>query len=423
MLYRRSVRWRYIRALLILVAVLIILDFLSLSWTFSRQRLSAVHQAAPPSLTERIFISSPHWNNEAILRSHWNSAVLDLVRHVGPSKIYVSIYESGSWDDSKGALRELDAQLDKLGVRRTIALDETTHADEIAKPPAQTGWVDTPRGKKELRRIPYLSKLRNLTLKPLEELALEGIIFDKILYLNDVIFTTEDIKRLFATRDGDYAAACSMDFSHPPLYYDTFALRDSNGDEPVTQTFPYFGSSASRNAMITGQAVPLQSCWNGMVVFKASPFYQRRNDNDSEPLRFRGIPDSLAKYHLEASECCLIHVDNPLTSTRGVWMNPSVRVAYNAAAYATVNGAVADGKRSTGWWPSMTARIRGIWRNRLVRYTSLTWPRRWKVMRRVRKWEAENRRSKNIKENEHEIGTICLIDEMQVLVANGWAHL
>lgn len=230
---------------------------------------------------------------------------------------------------------------------------------------------------------------------------------------------TEDVERLFATRNGDYAAVCSMDFAHPPGFYDTFALRDSNGDEAVTQTFPYFRSSASRNAMIAGEAVPLQSCWNGMVVFNASPFY-RGNGND--PLRFRGIPDSLAKYHLEASECCLIHVDNPLTATRGVWMNPSVRVAYNAAAYAIILGT--DGKGITGWWPSATDRIRGVWRNRLARYSSLNWPRKWRVMRRLRKWEAEKRRKKNDEEeNNHEIGAVCLINEMQVLITNGWAHL
>lgn len=38
-----------------------------------------------------------------------------------------------------------------------------------------------------------------------------------------------------------------------------------------------------------------------LVAFDAAPFYS------NEPLRFRGIADSLAAYHIEASECCLIH--------------------------------------------------------------------------------------------------------------------
>ena len=85
----------------------------------------------------------------------------------------------------------LDRELEELGVQRTIVLDETTHADELAKAPASAspGWIETPRGRRELRRIPYLARLRNRTLKPLADLALNGVTFDKVLFLNDVVFT------------------------------------------------------------------------------------------------------------------------------------------------------------------------------------------------------------------------------------------
>jgi hypothetical protein len=138
---------------------------------------------------QKIFIASIHWNNEKILRSHWVPGVLGLVEHFGKDNVYVSVQESGSWDDSKGALRELDQALEKAGVRRRIILDKTTHEDEIKKSPAENGWIQTSRGAKELRRVPYLSKLRNLVLKPLQELAEAGEHFDKILFLNDVVFT------------------------------------------------------------------------------------------------------------------------------------------------------------------------------------------------------------------------------------------
>ena len=68
---------------------------------------------------------------------------------------------------------------------------------------------------------------------------------------------------LINTRDGNYSAACAMDFMHPPHYYDTFAMRDSEGHEPVMSKFPYFRAGASRKAMVYGQPVPVQSCWNG----------------------------------------------------------------------------------------------------------------------------------------------------------------
>lgn len=114
--------------------------------------------------------------------------MLDLVEYFRPQNVYISVYESGSWDESKDALRALDDGLGERGVQRTIILNETTHADEMRQPNGE-GWIETTRGRKELRRIPYLSKLRNLSLKPLTELAVEGVKFDKVLFLNDVVFT------------------------------------------------------------------------------------------------------------------------------------------------------------------------------------------------------------------------------------------
>lgn len=170
------------------VAALCSVDLLFLTQTrqalHSKQNFSALKKAP------RVYIASIHWNNEKILRSNWTNAVLELAESLGPEHIYISIYESGSWDDSKGALSLLDAELEKIGVQRTIILEpRRTHAEEIATSPSLSGWIDTPRGQKELRRIPYLSRLRNISLKPLAELALKGVVFDRVLFLNDVVFT------------------------------------------------------------------------------------------------------------------------------------------------------------------------------------------------------------------------------------------
>jgi hypothetical protein len=76
---------------------------------------------------------------------------------------------------------------------------------------------------------------------------------------------TEDVLTLMDTNGGDYAAACSLDFSKPPLYYDTFALRDIEGKAHVMQTWPYFKARGSRNALVSHvDAVPVTSCWNGI---------------------------------------------------------------------------------------------------------------------------------------------------------------
>lgn len=247
-------------------------------------RRACVTQLLPPSVIrtrEKIFIASIHWNNEAILRSHWSQAVLDLAHDLGTQNVFVSIRESGSWDDSKGALRDLEAQLEDAGVRRKVVLENTTHSEIINGPPGNEGWIETPRGKTELRRIPFLAKLRNEVLKPLYDMAQDGMVFDKILFLNDVVFTVSDatvfaacyssdcyqisdVRRLLATKNGEFAAACSLDFSKPPSFYDTFALRDSEGHAALTQTWPYFRGRESRRAVKLARPVPVKSCWNGM---------------------------------------------------------------------------------------------------------------------------------------------------------------
>lgn len=388
-----------------------IAGLLLLAWTTIEVlyvRTALVREAAkdpPPLGKEKIFIASIHWNNEAILRSHWNQAVVDLAKEIGREDVYVSVQESGSWDDSKGALRHLDAQLEEAGISRKIILDNTTHFDEINKAPAETGWIRTPRGKVELRRIPYLAKLRNLVLEPLYELDKAGLRFDKILFLNDVVFNTWDIRNLLATNDGEYAAACSLDFKHGSSFYDTFALRDSEGHDQLMQRWPFFRARESRNAVKASLPVPVKSCWNGIVVMDAVPFYIR-----NRPV-FRGIPDSLALSHLEGSECCLIHADNPQSRRKGVWLNPNVRVGYSGLAYEAVHSL------KTSPWISSFSIALGTWTNRILRWVTTPYFKEKVVEGRLAAWRAKD------PENNEERGMFCLINEMQVLIWNGWAHV
>jgi hypothetical protein len=128
-----------------------------------------------------------------------------------------------------------------------------------------------------------------------------------------------------------------------------------------------------------------------------------------QQLQFRAISDSLAAHHLEASECCLIHADNPLTQPLGVFLNPRVRVGYNRDAYVATH--------PRGSWLSAWQIISGLWGNRVRRLLYRTNFRDRVVRGRLRKWRAED------ETNNVEPGTFCLINEMQVLVENGWAHL
>lgn len=185
--FRRAlVRNRIVRALLILF---ITWNLVELHLVLRRISETDIVYREQPRRQERIYIAMVNWNNEYILRSHLCKAITELAWKLGPENIYISIYESGSYDNTKGALVELDAELDRLNVPRNITMSYITHADEIAARPEGEGWVVTPQAKKELRRIPYLSRVRNYSLEPLHELAKRGIHFDKILFLNDVVFT------------------------------------------------------------------------------------------------------------------------------------------------------------------------------------------------------------------------------------------
>lgn len=399
---RRLLRSRAVKILLVLACLINILDVLRIHRDITNADRTPPPRPSQPR--ERIYIASMHWNNGDVLKHHWNDAVIKLAETFGPENVFVSVYESGSWDDTKEALRKLDSELERRGVPRRIETSLQTHHDEIAQGDHGEGWIKTSRGT-ELRRIPYLAKLRNKTIRDLIELHEKGTTFDKVLFLNDVIFTTDDVLKLLNTNGGEYAAACSLDFSKPPLYYDTFALRDTKGNSHATLTWPYFRSSGSRNALVKHiDAVPVTSCWNGIVAMPAEPFVS------SSALRFRGITDSLATHHLEGSECCLIHADNPLSKTRGVFLNPRVRVGYNLPAYQATHPA--DGSEP---WLSVWDIFIGLWANRLRRWVTFSFDR-WVVRRRVGQWEKEGLGNR-------EPGEFCLINEMQVLVDNGWAHV
>ena len=149
---------------------------------------------------------------------------------------------------------------------------------------------------------------------------------------------------------------------------------------------------------------PRQYVLTSTVVFAAYPFYK------TPPLRFRGIPDTLATKHLEGSECCLIHFDNPLTSSKGVWVNPKVRVGYSFDAYREVHSAA-------NCWPSAIAKFAGVWQNRIWRWISLAFWTDRIVRNKLNSWESA------MGTEAHEPGFSCLINEMQVLISNGWAHL
>jgi hypothetical protein len=161
---------RYFRQILVFLVATLLLDLVFM--------LQASRPALQPPLSaiankEPIYIACLLWNAEELIREYWAPAVLDLVQHFGKDNVYVSIIASRGWDDTEGALRELDFELDSLGIEKSIVLQNKTHAEMVDGDPekGEEEWINTSRGKRELRRIPYLAGLRNQAIGKLRELA------------------------------------------------------------------------------------------------------------------------------------------------------------------------------------------------------------------------------------------------------------
>lgn len=305
--------------------------------------------------SEKVYIAASLYDPDGgLAQGKWGADVLELVHLLGPDNVFLSVYENDSGEEGERALREWE---EHIPCEKSIVFED--HLDL-----ADLSTVAVPDGSRRIKRIEYLAEVRNRALRPLEEDPAKR--FDKLLYLNDVVFNPVDVLQLLfstnAAEDGvaRYRAACSVDFINPFKFYDTFATRDLQGHNMGLPFFPWFstaGKGDSRNDVLSGtDAVRVRSCWGGMVAFDAKYFQsaigrvqgrskrevilsrevtrrQSPSPEETSPVRFRASRDVF----WEASECCLVHADiqdqptnvDEITDT-GVYMNPYVRVAYDS---------------------------------------------------------------------------------------------
>ena len=236
--------------------------------------------------------------------------------------------------------------------RPTIAGNSTLVSEHL--PLEEVPRVTTPSGQSRAKRIAFLADVRNRALRPLE--TNPAIRFDKLLFINDVIFNPVDAANLLFSTNyhpsgyTQYQAACAVDFINAFKFYDRFATRDFEGYTTGIPFFPWFTdaglATSRRDVLRQTDAVRVRACWGGMTAFEAKWFQNlqpdtsatgRLNDSDGvdisgSPLRFRYEKDPF----WDASECCLIHADltylhhgRNFTPDSGIFMNPYVRVAYD----------------------------------------------------------------------------------------------
>lgn len=303
---------------------------------------------------EKVFIAASIRDRHGTLaRGAWAERVLELVDLLGPDNVFLSIYENDAGAAGQAALRELD---EKLAFPHLLEFEEHLPADAVPT-------VMVPDGTHQVKRIAYLAEVRNRALRPLKT---SQVRYDKLLYMNDVIFNPIDVLHLlFSTRmaetgQAEYRAACAADFINPFKFYDNFATRDSEGYSMGIPFFPWFtasGEAQSLQDVLEGKdAVRVRSCWGGMTAFDAK-FFQKTLGDEEEPVTALGeFRNMSAPYQFraeddlfwDASECCLIHADiqDPHSDESGIYLNPYVRVAYGT---------------KTLWWLGFTRRFERLY--------------------------------------------------------------
>ncbi|KAH8724270.1 cryptococcal mannosyltransferase 1-domain-containing protein [Phaeosphaeriaceae sp. PMI808] len=298
---------------------------------------------------EKVFISAALYEEKGNLVSGaWGKAVLQLIDLLGPENVHLSIYEDNPDTKTKQALIEF---------RQKVTCNETIVFEDLDL--STLPHLTLPTAEKRLKRIAFLAEVRNRALAPIDK---HGVKFDKVLFLNDVIFDAiEAAQLLFATNidstgRANYAAACAVDFINPFKFYDRFATRDLDMFTTGVPFFPWFtseGRGASRNDVLAQtDAVRVRSCWSGLVAYEASWFQDdstsnqgvapnTSNDKDRDlrtsPLHFRYDKEMF----WEASECCLVNADlqyrqseKSLPTDPRIFMNPYIRVAYEEGTFS-----------------------------------------------------------------------------------------
>ncbi|ESZ92644.1 glycosyltransferase family 69 protein [Sclerotinia borealis F-4128] len=313
---------------------------------------------------EKVFIAA-NIVDAKLIDGLWGDNLVALVDAIGKERVFVSVYGG-----PKNSLVRLEGRLHGVQKKIVAEVDDAIDLSALHR-------ITLPSGQTRIKRIEYLADVRNKALDPITSGEMTEK-YDRVLFLNDVLFEVEGAMRLLwgtnINEEGraEYKAVCGTDFISSWKFYDTYATRDTEGYSIGVTIFPWFGGkgeSTSRNDVLAGKdAVRVKSCWGGIVAFDARFFqtkianttssiskerepedsdhiYERSTSPTELPLKFRSEPESF----WDSSECCLIHADilatpdfpDFTTNTNenwgeGIFMNPFVRVAYDARSFNNI---------------------------------------------------------------------------------------
>ncbi|KAK4195196.1 cryptococcal mannosyltransferase 1-domain-containing protein [Triangularia verruculosa] len=404
---------------------------------------------------EQVFIATILYDKNGKLASGpFADRLLKLIHLLGHENVFLSIYENDSGVKGKEALEKLKA---RIPCKNSIVSDEHVSLDDFPT-------VTLPDGTKRVKRVAYLAELRNRALRPLDKKDYQDRItgvrtFDKVLYLNDIVFDPVEAAQLLfstnvdpATGRPSYVAACAMDFWFGHRMYDTYAMRDADGYASYQAIYPFFGGRgrglSRRDVLDNKDAVRVKSCWGGMMAMQAK-YVQNNGEERPEgkeweegvlaghvidpenntvvmapPVRFRHEPGVF----YDACECCLFSADLTQAARKvgdlpdgskmmrgsesGIFVNPYVRVAYEEAVFKMIH-----------WVRPWEKLIRVIY-DLQYKYFEPVVQNPWRTVDEGEEFEEEvwNGSEWEVRTHVGRPGLFCGVREMQVLRLGGKRH-
>jgi len=261
------------------------------------------------------FFAANFFNNEDIM-DHWFTEFIKLAGIIGSNRVFLSVYENDSKDNTSALLQVFVSKLNKLGVPHRIISENNQLRRNYGG------------------RIEYLAVVRNRALAPLLDFVQNGTMFadneyttslfaskhSRVVFINDIYFKAIDMIRLIGTHNQNYDIACGMDFY--TQFYDHYATRDVRGDWLVN-LYPYVKEPVSQQLVRDNKPFPVYSCWNGAASMSVEPFFKHN-------VKFRS---NSANDMCDHSECFLICEDFREANFSRVYINPRVKVAYKKSDY------------------------------------------------------------------------------------------
>jgi hypothetical protein len=261
------------------------------------------------------YIAACLFNNEKIF-GNWAQQLLLLINELKSTNIFVSIIENGdSMDNTRLQLETFKIKLDETNIQNTIITKTIVN--------------------KSYHRFRFLSEIRNKALESLYNLNWNSD-ETRVIFLNDIYYKMSDVINLINTNNMEYDFACGLDFFY--AFYDVLVSRDL-GMNILMDYYPYFKNSTDQKLVRNGLPIRVFSCWNGMVIMKATPFVEHK-------VRFR---DPKQNESME-SECYFICKDFWRLGFNHIYINPNVKVAYLPIFYYVHNYFMSPVNIFTDWY-------------------------------------------------------------------------